>query len=231
MSMLFAATYPDRTIALCTFGCTAKRLRSPDYPWAPSWEERAHAFDDVERYWTTGLGWDDIAPSLDTAGLAEISRYYRRCASPGAGAGPDEDEHVRRRARRPPYDRRADGRDASDRGSRCGRRGGPLHRCAHPGRALRRVPGRRPLLVDAGPGRDPGRDRGARDRGPARAAAQPCARNGALHRHRRIDPAHRRDGRPPLVGAACAPPRGGAPRARALGLASALDSALLSDIP
>jgi class 3 adenylate cyclase len=84
MSMLFAATYPDRTIALCTFGSTAKRLRSADYPWAPSWEERMAALDDVERNWMTGLGWDDIAPSLDSAGLAEIARYYRRCASPGA---------------------------------------------------------------------------------------------------------------------------------------------------
>ncbi len=84
MSMLFAASYPERTIALCTFGCTAKRLRSPDYPWAPTWEERQKAFEHVERYWTTGIGWDDVAPSLDPAGLAELSRYYRRCASPGA---------------------------------------------------------------------------------------------------------------------------------------------------
>ena len=84
MSMLFAATYPARTIALCTFGCTAKRLRTPDYPWAPSWDERVQACDEVERYWTTGIGWDDLAPSLDPAGLAELSRYLRRCASPGA---------------------------------------------------------------------------------------------------------------------------------------------------
>jgi pimeloyl-ACP methyl ester carboxylesterase len=84
MSMLFAATYPARTIALCTFGCTAKRLRAPDYPWAPSWDERVEACDQVERYWTTGIGWDDLAPSLDPAGLAELSRYLRRCASPGA---------------------------------------------------------------------------------------------------------------------------------------------------
>jgi class 3 adenylate cyclase len=84
MSMLFAATHPDRTIALCTFGSTARRLRTPDYPWAPSWEERVATFAEVERYWTTGLGWGDVAPSLDRDGLAEISRYYRRCASPGA---------------------------------------------------------------------------------------------------------------------------------------------------
>jgi pimeloyl-ACP methyl ester carboxylesterase len=40
MSMVFAATYPERTIALCTFGCTAKRIWSPDYPWAPTTEKR-----------------------------------------------------------------------------------------------------------------------------------------------------------------------------------------------
>ncbi len=84
MSMLFAATYPQRAIALCTFGCTAKRIWSPDYPWAPTWKQRLDAFSHVEQNWTTGLGWDDIAPSLGPDGLAELSRYYRRCASPGA---------------------------------------------------------------------------------------------------------------------------------------------------
>jgi class 3 adenylate cyclase len=84
MSMLFAAAHPRRTTALCTFGCTAKRIRSPDYPWAPSWEERLEALAVVERQWTTGLDWNDVAPSLDPAALAELARYYRRCASPGA---------------------------------------------------------------------------------------------------------------------------------------------------
>src|ERR671927_1951257 len=40
MSMLFAASHPERTVALATFGCTARRIRSPDYPWAPSLDER-----------------------------------------------------------------------------------------------------------------------------------------------------------------------------------------------
>jgi class 3 adenylate cyclase len=84
MSMIFAASYPARTIALCTFGCTAKRIWSPDYPWAPTREKRLDTFAETERYWTTGLGWEDVAPSLDRAGLAELARYYRRCASPGA---------------------------------------------------------------------------------------------------------------------------------------------------
>ncbi len=84
MSMLFAATYPERTIALCAFGCTAKRIWSPDYPWAPTREKRLETIAETERYWTTGLGWEDVAPSLDPAGLAELARYYRGCASPGA---------------------------------------------------------------------------------------------------------------------------------------------------
>ncbi len=84
MSMLFAATYPQRSVALCTFGSTARRLWTPDYPWAPTWEERLQAIKQVERDWADGLAWDDIAPSLDREGLAELSRYYRRCASPGA---------------------------------------------------------------------------------------------------------------------------------------------------
>jgi pimeloyl-ACP methyl ester carboxylesterase len=84
MSMLFAAAYPERTVALCTFGSTARRIRTPDYPWAPSWEERLQAFALVERQWTSGLDWEDMAPSLDRAALDELARYYRRCASPGA---------------------------------------------------------------------------------------------------------------------------------------------------
>jgi class 3 adenylate cyclase/alpha-beta hydrolase superfamily lysophospholipase len=84
MSMLFAATYPERTAALATFGCTARRIWSPDYPWAPTWEERSKAFDLVERQWKDGLDWEDVAPSLSPPALAELSRYYRLCASPGA---------------------------------------------------------------------------------------------------------------------------------------------------
>jgi class 3 adenylate cyclase/alpha-beta hydrolase superfamily lysophospholipase len=84
MSMLFAASYPERTIALATFGSTARRIRVADYPWAPTWEERQATFAFVEEHWTTGLGWEDMAPSLDPVQLAELGRYYRRCASPGA---------------------------------------------------------------------------------------------------------------------------------------------------
>ena len=41
MAMLFAATYPERTIALITFGAFATRVYNPDYPWAPTPEVRS----------------------------------------------------------------------------------------------------------------------------------------------------------------------------------------------
>jgi class 3 adenylate cyclase len=84
MSILFAATYPDRTDALCTFGCFAKRVWSKDYPWAPTPEERQRSYDAVGRDWAAGLDLADIAPSLDGASRARLATYVRRCASPGA---------------------------------------------------------------------------------------------------------------------------------------------------
>ena len=40
MCSLFAATYPEQTEALIMIGTYAQRLRAPDYPWAPTREER-----------------------------------------------------------------------------------------------------------------------------------------------------------------------------------------------
>jgi class 3 adenylate cyclase len=82
MSILFAATYPHRTIALCTFGCFSKRIWSPDYPWAPTPEQRQLTYQTIERDWSHGF--KDLAPSLDPQRLAQHVTYYRRCASPGA---------------------------------------------------------------------------------------------------------------------------------------------------
>src|SRR4029453_3858983 len=51
LASLFAAAHPSRTAALVLFGCFAKRLRSPDYPWAPTAEERAQEYIEIERTW------------------------------------------------------------------------------------------------------------------------------------------------------------------------------------
>ena len=91
MCVLFAATYPERTAALITLGCFAKR-RDPDaeYPWAPTDENRERSVADVERNWGH-LRSEDVeyyAPSRvgDEQFVRNLERYLRRAASPGAAA-------------------------------------------------------------------------------------------------------------------------------------------------
>jgi pimeloyl-ACP methyl ester carboxylesterase len=86
MSVLFSATYPERTISLVTFGVFAKRLRSDDYPWAPTLEEREETIAFIEQNWGGNMDISDLAPSAagDEAFKQRMLRLMRRSASPGA---------------------------------------------------------------------------------------------------------------------------------------------------
>jgi class 3 adenylate cyclase len=86
MCLLFAATYPERTVALVTCGTYVKRIWSPDYPWAPTPEERQRFYDAIEHEWGQELGLDTLAPSMqdDPAIRRWLETYVRRSASPGA---------------------------------------------------------------------------------------------------------------------------------------------------
>ena len=88
MSVLFAATYPERTVALVTFGIFAKRVRTPDYPWAPTPEQRQREIELVEREWGREMDVDLLAPSAaaDPAFKRRLLSYFRRSASPAAAA-------------------------------------------------------------------------------------------------------------------------------------------------
>ena len=90
MCMLFAATYPERTTVLITLGVYAKRIRSEDYPWAPTAEERDDAIRDVEARWGRFSREDAeyYIPSRvdDEQYLRRLESYFRRSASPGAAA-------------------------------------------------------------------------------------------------------------------------------------------------
>jgi class 3 adenylate cyclase len=86
MALLYAATYPQRTRALVLVGVFAKRIRSDDYPWAPTLEERLKTVEQVEREWATGIDLAYYAPSEDRAFSEWHSSYFRHCASPGAAA-------------------------------------------------------------------------------------------------------------------------------------------------
>ena len=86
MSILFAATYPERTAALVTFGAFACRVWSPDYPWAPTPEQRQRFFDLIENGWGGEVDVSDLAPSMahDEGFRRRQSTYMRLSASPGA---------------------------------------------------------------------------------------------------------------------------------------------------
>lgn len=89
MSILFAATYPERTLGLVTFGTFAKRIWSPDYPWAPTPEQREGFYHSVEFGWDGEMDLRDLAPSLDPQSpvLQRFATYARMGASPAAALG------------------------------------------------------------------------------------------------------------------------------------------------
>jgi class 3 adenylate cyclase len=86
MAMLFAATYPERTTALITIGAYSRRIWDPEYPWAPTPEERQQFFDWIEGNWGGEVDPSTLAPSLalDEAFKQELARYFRLSASPGS---------------------------------------------------------------------------------------------------------------------------------------------------
>ncbi len=86
MCSLFAATYPEKTIALVMIGTYAKRIRDDDYPWAPTAEERQKFYELMQKEWGGPVGIDERAPSVaDDPHFREWwATYLRMGASPGA---------------------------------------------------------------------------------------------------------------------------------------------------
>ena len=86
MCSLFAATYPEKTIALVMIGTYAKRLRDAEYPWAPTTEERQHFFDEIRAHWGGPVGIEERAPTMaeDPQFREWWATYLRMGASPGA---------------------------------------------------------------------------------------------------------------------------------------------------
>jgi pimeloyl-ACP methyl ester carboxylesterase/DNA-binding CsgD family transcriptional regulator len=88
LSVLFAATWPERTLGLVAYGGFAARRRTLDYPWAPSDEARAKLLELVERSWGGPMDLDTLAPSRakDARFVTRFASYLRQSASPGAAA-------------------------------------------------------------------------------------------------------------------------------------------------
>jgi DNA-binding winged helix-turn-helix (wHTH) protein/pimeloyl-ACP methyl ester carboxylesterase len=86
MCSLFAATYPEKTLALAMIGTYAKRVRDAEYPWGPTLEQREQFFEVMRDQWGGPVGIDERAPSVanDPEFREWWATYLRMGASPGA---------------------------------------------------------------------------------------------------------------------------------------------------
>jgi esterase/lipase len=90
LAALFAATYPERTLALVLYGSAPRFTRAPGYPWGPTREEYLAEIDDYSRRWGTRELAADQLRSSGTESSDELAEYFakrmRQSASPGAVA-------------------------------------------------------------------------------------------------------------------------------------------------
>jgi len=90
MSTLFAATHPERTVALILMGAFAREMRAPDYHSGVSEEDlrrRLALLDEDDWASATSRDWlGRVAPDIlsNAAALRWYTSYVRRGASPGA---------------------------------------------------------------------------------------------------------------------------------------------------
>ena len=71
MCILFAATYPERTVGLILHGSQARGEWAPDYPWAARKEETDKQLVEIESEWGGSIDLNDGAPSLANDQLAQ----------------------------------------------------------------------------------------------------------------------------------------------------------------
>jgi class 3 adenylate cyclase len=92
MCILFAATYPERTLGLILFNGYAKGTWTPDYPWAMTVEEQRRDLEEELRDWGTyehaARMVRQVVPSEadNPEFIARWARHDRLSASPGAVA-------------------------------------------------------------------------------------------------------------------------------------------------
>jgi class 3 adenylate cyclase len=86
MSLLFAATYPERTVALVMYGSYARRLWAPDHPYGKTAADWDGFVQRLEREWGGPVALDVFAPSVanDPNAQKAWASYLRQAASPGA---------------------------------------------------------------------------------------------------------------------------------------------------
>jgi class 3 adenylate cyclase/pimeloyl-ACP methyl ester carboxylesterase len=86
MSILFAATFPERVHSLTLYGASATSARTDDHPWQPTHEELASTRLLIEEYWGSGLCLGAMFPAGEVTeqNMEEFGAAEMACSSPGA---------------------------------------------------------------------------------------------------------------------------------------------------
>src|SRR5206468_2026226 len=86
LSLLFAASYPERTSALVLWSSFPRYTWAPDYPWGLSEEETEDENDELIRSWNdleAMAKWIEVfAPESDRETKLALARAWRQSASP-----------------------------------------------------------------------------------------------------------------------------------------------------
>jgi class 3 adenylate cyclase len=85
MSVLFSATYPDRTLGLILIGSSARTLKAPDYPIGLRRESLDDFLDGIDEHWGQGGLMNLFLPGFvgDERARRLWARYQRMGGSPG----------------------------------------------------------------------------------------------------------------------------------------------------
>ncbi|HEX9351702.1 MAG TPA: alpha/beta fold hydrolase [Gaiellaceae bacterium] len=88
MSVVFAATYPERVWALVLCGALIRTLWAPDFPWGWTEEDWDRGSEEERRRWGEPEFMrkmlQSLAPTLDEENLQGLLTLFRQGASPGA---------------------------------------------------------------------------------------------------------------------------------------------------
>jgi class 3 adenylate cyclase len=90
LAALFAATYPERTIALVLMHAAPRWVRSPEFPWLPTRAERERSIEEAVRTWADRAAAEarvaSGSPNATEAERQGFARIMRLSVSPGAAA-------------------------------------------------------------------------------------------------------------------------------------------------
>jgi pimeloyl-ACP methyl ester carboxylesterase/class 3 adenylate cyclase len=85
LSIVFAATYPQRTRALVLYGTLPRFTRAPDYPFGQAREEFLREYEhDAQGWGTLELAREWLGPDASEEAVAQMATRQRQGASPGA---------------------------------------------------------------------------------------------------------------------------------------------------